>query len=116
MVETEGGLNPLVAQPVVRRHQIVEGVVLKGCVVHTVVADLLWIIGETWHSQQSDAVISRIVGGPCRDLVTKLHLCAVDLTVPREHLVEMTGLHGDVMKLRLNHHFFLCTQRTSAEK
>jgi hypothetical protein len=50
-------------------------------------------------------VIGRIVGGPCRDLVAKLHLGADDLAVPRNHLVEMTGLHGDVMKLRLNHHF-----------
>jgi hypothetical protein len=52
MVETERGLNAILAQPVIRRHQIVEAVVLKGCVVHTVVADLLRIIGKTWHSQE----------------------------------------------------------------
>jgi hypothetical protein len=48
-------------------------------------------------------MIGRIVGRPRRDLIAELHLNADDLAVPRDHLVEMTRLHGDVVKLWFDH-------------
>ena len=105
---------PVLAQAIERRHQIGEAVVFEGVVVHAVVADFLRIIGKPWHSEKCDAVIGCVVGGPCRDVVAEIHLGADDLPVPRDHLVETTGLDGDVMKLRLNHHFFLALSGSSS--
>src|ERR1700678_3992306 len=46
-VETEGGFNTFLTQPIIRRHRIMEAVVFEGRVVRAIVTDLFRIIGET---------------------------------------------------------------------
>jgi hypothetical protein len=72
-------------------------------VVHPVVIYFLCIIRKTRHGQESYPVIGGVVGGPGGDLISELHLSAYNKAVPRNHLVEMAGFNGHVMKLRLDH-------------
>jgi hypothetical protein len=94
-----------------RPHQIFEAFVFERTVVHTVVVHFLCIVRKTRHGQESDPVIGRVVGGPRGNLISELHPSADNKAVPRNHLVEMAGFDGHVMKLRLAHRAYLPFQR-----
>ena len=70
---------------------------------HPVMVYFLRVVGQTRHGEKRNAVIGGVICGPRSDLIPELDLCANDLAIPRDHLVEMAGFHRYVMQLGFNH-------------
>ena len=99
MIEAKGGRDALVTQPRVGRHQFVEVAIFEGAVMQAVVADLVGIVAQSRHGEESDAVVRLIVGRPRGDLVAEQHARADHLNIPSQHVVEPTGAQRDVVQL-----------------
>jgi hypothetical protein len=69
---------------------------------HSIVLDLLSIVAQTGQRQEAEPVIGSVVCHPSGHLIPELHLRTDDERIPGDHLVEVTGLYGDVMKLSLD--------------
>jgi hypothetical protein len=61
-------------------------------------------------SSERPGTAKKAIGGPGGDLISELHLRTDNNAVPGNHLVEMAGFDGHVVKLRLDHRAYLFLQ------
>ena len=89
MIEAERRLDAYRAQAVEMVHQIVETIEFERAVMHTVVADLVGVVGKAGYGEERDPMIRLVVGGPSPNIIAELNLNADDQRIPFDHLIEM---------------------------